>query len=79
MAEPSPDAYRSLGSDVRLPPDIVPSFARERGRSRVEIEAEKIADEMLGLLAGHGVPLTSELRAATGDLALAAVLSRDRR
>lgn len=78
MEETSPDAYREVGDGVRLPPPLVHTFAETPEPSRTEREAQPIAIEMLGLFANHGIPLTPELRAAAGDLALAAVLTRGR-
>ncbi|THV42670.1 hypothetical protein [Glycomyces buryatensis] len=76
--EESPDAYREVGSEVRLPPDVVRTFVKAP-LSRAERQADPIPAEVLGIFANHGIPLTDELRAAAGDLSLAAVLTRDRR
>lgn len=78
IEDSSPDAYREVGDGVRLPPPFVRTFAEPPAASRAEREADPIAAEVLGLFANHGIPLTPELRAAAGDLALAAVLTRNR-
>lgn len=74
----STDAYTAVGGEVRLPPAVVRTFAEPPAVSRAEREAAPIVVEMLGLFANHGIPLTDELRAAAGDLAFAAVLTRNR-
>jgi hypothetical protein len=76
MAESMPDAYHATAGKARLPPEVVRSFVRAPETSHAEHEAEQLTHEIRGLFIDHGIPLTDELIAAAGDLALAAVLTR---
>lgn len=75
----SPDAYSAIGDEVLPPPKVVRTFAKASGRSLAEYEAQRLAAEMIGLFRNYGVPVTDELAAAAGDLALAAALTRAER
>jgi hypothetical protein len=66
----------TTGAEVRLPPEATQSFANAPKPSRAKREAEPLVQEMLGLFANHAIPLTDELRAAAGGLALAADYTR---
>ena len=61
----------SAGGRLRLR-----TFAKASGWSCAERVTEQIAVAVLGPFRNHGIPLTDELRAAAGDLCLAAVLTR---